>query len=145
MRRLTKYDRSSQALKAFKSQRPKWIDPEEFLAPQFQNLFDLSFFPEGTMTIPTGWQSVTEGNAYPRLSTRQPKPIMSDVEMQSPGAWANSDASGSDEVNEVTRMAEESSDDDSDFPHQVKVRFVQTDLWKCCADLHHSGPPVTSD
>lgn len=113
-------EQSSQALKAFKSQRPKWIDPEEFLAPQFQNLFDLSFFPEGTMTIPTGWQSVTEGNAYPRLSTRQPKPIMSDVEMQSPGAWANSDASGSDEVNEVTRMAEESSDDDSDFPHQVK-------------------------
>ncbi|KAK0674297.1 putative ubiquitin carboxyl-terminal hydrolase 12 [Cercophora samala] len=111
---------SPQVLKVFKRQRPKWIDPDEFLAPQFQNLFDLCFFSDAsTLSIPTGWQSVTDGNAYPRLSTRQPKPTVSDVEMQSPGAWPNSDASGSDEANEVTRMADESSEDDSDF-HQVK-------------------------
>ncbi|KAK0732880.1 hypothetical protein B0T21DRAFT_291331 [Apiosordaria backusii] len=110
-------EQSPQLLKVFRRQRPKWIDPEEFLAPQFQNLFELSFFTDaGTTTIPTGWQSVSDGNTYPRLNSRQPKPTVSDVEMQSPGAWPNSDGSGSDEVAEATRMAEESSDDDSDFP-----------------------------
>ncbi|KAK4204491.1 UCH-domain-containing protein [Triangularia verruculosa] len=111
-------EQSPQLLKVFKHQRPKWMNPKEFLDPEFQNLFELSFFTEGgANSIPTGWSSVNDGNAHARLSTRQPKPIVSDVEMQSPGAWPNSDESGSEEVNEATRMADESSEDDSDFPH----------------------------
>jgi len=115
-------------LKRFNKRRPKWISPLEFLDGHFQNLFEMSYFREAnpTTTVPTGWNNVNEDTPYPRLSTRLPKLPVSDVEMQSPGTWPNgSDDSGSEEATPpdshlITRMAEESSEEDSDFP-KVKV------------------------
>ncbi|KAK3939915.1 hypothetical protein QBC46DRAFT_436430 [Diplogelasinospora grovesii] len=122
----------SRLLKQFKNKRPKWVNPLEFLDPQFQNLFELSYYHETGTVLPTGWQSVQEDNSLPRLSTRQPKPVLSDVEMRSPGAWDGSDESGSDEVahlppNQQTRMADEdesSEEDDSPLPKVANVPRV---------------------
>jgi len=122
---LTLSQRSQQLLKRFNHKRPKWVDPAEFLDPELQNLFDLSYFAESSTAVPTGWNSTTEDRALPRLSTRQPKVPSWDVEMRSPEPVDGSDESGSDEsgtapTNVVTRMAEESSEEDSDFPkHKV--------------------------
>lgn len=76
--------------------------------------------------MPTGWNSITDDNVLPRLSSREPKVPVSDVEMRSPepvdGGSDDSESEGSVKAPPelVTRMAEESSDD-SDFP-KAKVR-----------------------
>lgn len=112
-------------LKRFNHKRPQWVNPSEFLDPELQNLFDLSYFAESDTAIPTGWNSTSEDRPLPRLSTRQPKVASWDVEMRSPEPADGSDESGSEESGRVpdpaiTRMAEESSDEDSDFPkHKV--------------------------
>lgn len=107
-------------LNKFNKQRPKWVDPAEFLNPQCQNLFELCYYKEETNQhiIPTGWTAVQEDNILPKLSSRAPRMVASDVEMRSPEAWEGSEESGSDD-NAVTRMIDESSEEDSDFP---KVR-----------------------
>ncbi|KAK1826584.1 hypothetical protein QBC39DRAFT_334886 [Podospora conica] len=110
-------------LQEFKTRRPKWINPCEFLNPDFQNLFELSYFQESGVSVPTGWQTVSEESIHPRLSTRAPKPVVEDVEMRSPGVWDGSEDSGSegspsqDQAHIQTRMASESSEDDSDIPN----------------------------
>lgn len=116
-------------MKRFNQKRPAWVDRREFLDPSLQNLFDLSYFSEVDTFIPTGWQSVTEDGLLPRLSSRQPKVAASDVEMRSPGPVDGSDESGSEEsgripASMVTRMAEESSDEDSDFPKVRSSSFM---------------------
>jgi ubiquitin carboxyl-terminal hydrolase 4/11/15 len=116
-------------LKRFNQKRPSWVDRREFLDPSLQNLFDLSYFSEMDTLIPTGWQSVQEDNMLPRLSSRQPKVAASDVEMRSPGPLEGSDESGSEEsgripASVVTRMAEESSEEDSDFPKKVRSSLM---------------------
>ncbi|KAK5654111.1 hypothetical protein OQA88_7542 [Cercophora sp. LCS_1] len=114
-------------LKQFNKKRPKWVDPREFLDAQFQNLFELGYFSEPGSVLPTGWQSVQEDNPLPRLNSRQPKPVASDVEMRSPGPWDNSEESGSEsspggqQTSIQTRMVDESSEEDSDPP---KVKNV---------------------
>ncbi|KAK4169407.1 ubiquitin carboxyl-terminal hydrolase [Cladorrhinum sp. PSN259] len=95
-------------LKQFNKRRPKWIDPQEFLPANLQNLFNMCYFQDGSGGIPTGWQSANHGNQYPSLSSRLPKPIVSDVEMRSPGSWEGSEGSGSDDTAPVTRMNDES-------------------------------------
>ncbi len=114
-------------LRRFKKRRPKWVNPLTFLDPEFQNLFDLSYFGEPSSTVPTGWNSITDDNILPRLSSREPKVPASDVEMRSPGpvdgGSDDSESEGSTRAPPeiVTRMAEESSGEDSDFP-KAKVR-----------------------
>lgn len=115
-------------LKKFNTHRPKWIEPHQFLHPNVQNLFELSYFTEGTTSIPNGWQVVRDDNQLPRLSTRQPKHDVSDTQMQSPRAWPVSEESASEEdaspdPSPTTRMVDESSEEDSDFP-KVKVRII---------------------
>ncbi|KAL2141134.1 hypothetical protein VTI28DRAFT_2759 [Corynascus sepedonium] len=110
-----------QLLKHFNHKRPKWVNPLEFLDPELQNLFDMSYFFESGTTVPTGWSSTTEEGVLPRLSSRLPKVAASDTEMQSPGTMDGSDESGSEgsgklPTSAVTRMADESSDEDSEFP-----------------------------
>jgi hypothetical protein len=86
----------------------------------------MNYFAENGVPMPTGWQSVQEDTALHRLSTRQPKLALSDTEMRSPTPWDGSEESGSEEASAVqppnmqTRMADESSEEDSDFP-KVKV------------------------
>jgi ubiquitin carboxyl-terminal hydrolase 4/11/15 len=120
-------------LKQFDQRRPKWIDPQEFLAPHFQNLFDLKYFRENNVPMPTGWQSIQEDTTLPTLSSRQPRPTSSDTEMRSPTPWDGSEESGSEGASPIqppsvqTRMVDESSEEDSDFP-KVKVSRGQ----HCC-------------
>ena len=116
-------------MKQFKKQRPNWIKPNQYLDPGFQTVFEMSYFRESDSTVPTGWSNVNEDNILPRLSTRMPKPVHSDVEMRSPASWENSDdGSGnegdasptdSQEVSSLTRMADESSEEE-DIP-KLKV------------------------
>jgi hypothetical protein len=108
-------------LKKFKTQRPKFVDPREFLDPCFQGLFNLYYFTDSDYSVPSGWQSVQDNTQLPALSTRQPEPAASDVDMNSPATWDGSEDSGSDEIPDsqpstTTRMADESSDNDSDLP-----------------------------
>ncbi|KAK4156700.1 ubiquitin carboxyl-terminal hydrolase [Chaetomidium leptoderma] len=130
---------SSQLLGQFRQRRPKWVNPLEFLDPELQNIFDLSYFAESGSTIPTGWNSTTEEGALPPLSSRQPKPVVSDTEMQSPEPLDGSDESGSEESGKlpasvVTRMAEESSDEDSDFSrHKVRDRHQRGKAYLGCS------------
>ncbi|KAK3368104.1 hypothetical protein B0H63DRAFT_534187 [Podospora didyma] len=123
-------------LKEFNHRRPRWINPLEFLDPNFQNLFELSYFTEPDSLMPTGWNSIQDDNLLPRLSTRQPKPIVSDIEMRSPAAWEGSEDSGSEKgpglgpshanVNNLTRMADESSEEDSSDYSKVAPRLQAT-------------------
>ena len=109
-------------LKQFKQQRPKWIDPSVYLDSAFQNVFEMSYFRDSGAVVPTGWSNVNEENILPRLSSRLPRPAPSDTEMRSPGAWENSDdgsLNGEDSspteshgASSVTRMADESSEED---------------------------------
>jgi ubiquitin carboxyl-terminal hydrolase 4/11/15 len=107
-------------LKKFNSTRPKWIDPRQFLHPNLQNMFDVSYFSEGNVSIPNGWSVVQDDNRLPRLITRQPKEDVPDMEPESPATWPASEESGSEgtaaiEPSATTRMVDESSED-SDFP-----------------------------
>lgn len=117
-------------LKKFNNKRPRWIDPRQFLPAEMQSLFEMSYF-QGSTNIPCGWQEVSEDQEYPRLSSRQPK-SSSDADMNSPSTvWEGSEGSEtggsapvspvSPQVSAQTRMADESSDNDSDIP-AVKVR-----------------------
>lgn len=122
------FKRSSQVLRRFRQRRPKWVNPLAFLDPDLQNLFDLSYFSESGALVPTGWNSTTEDGPLPRLSSREPKLPASDIEMRSPEPLDGTDESGSEgsarlPTSVVTRMAEESSDEDSDFP-KAKVRNI---------------------
>ncbi|KAL8374228.1 hypothetical protein RB599_001113 [Gaeumannomyces hyphopodioides] len=118
---------SIKPLKVFNTARPKWIDSSEYLDPQLQNLFSLSYFSESESGIPTGWQSVND-NMLPSLASRLPQV---DVDMRSPGATGPEHDSSSEESSqqaivdpvetaELTRMAEESSDED-DTPPNMNV------------------------
>jgi len=111
-------------LKQFKKQRPKWLDPREFLEPRLQNLFDLTYFTDGPNTIPTGWEVNNDHDEFPTLASRLPKPPASDVDMRSPGP-DRSEESASDESPQataaITRMADESSDEDDEFSLPVCV------------------------
>lgn len=109
-------------LKKFNTRRPSWIDPNKFLDSNLQNLFDISYFSEDDTLIPNGWHAVQDENRLPSLSSRlpKPKPEPSEMEGQSPATWPASDESGSEgtastEQNATTRMADESSEEDSEF------------------------------
>ncbi|EON98122.1 putative ubiquitin specific peptidase 11 protein [Phaeoacremonium minimum UCRPA7] len=113
-------------LKVFNSQRPKWVNPSEFLDASFQNLFELSFFHEQGSLIPSGWSGVQDGSLLPKLESRKPAPSTpTDQDMASPATWGNGTASEEDSSVEeashtsattVTRMNDESSEEDVEFP-----------------------------
>ncbi|KAL8419539.1 hypothetical protein RB594_002665 [Gaeumannomyces avenae] len=115
---------SVKPLKVFNTTRPKWIDTSEYLDPQLQNLFNLSYFSESESGVPTGWQSISD-NILPSLASRLPQV---DLDMRSPGATGPEHDSSSEESSqqaivdpvetaELTRMAEESSDEEDITPN----------------------------
>ncbi|PKS12947.1 hypothetical protein jhhlp_000288, partial [Lomentospora prolificans] len=111
-------------LKRFNSQRPRWVEPEQFLDPRLQNLFEMSYFSDGRNSdgvMATGWNAVEDNKTYPKLSTRLPEPDTPvDDDTQSTGEWTNGNASDNESGSEEssvnaptqTRMAEESSEDE---------------------------------
>lgn len=105
------------------------MDAREFLPPQLQNLFELSYFsdPNDNSIIPTGWNSVDDNKSYTRISTRAPEEA-SPVDQDTPGNWTNGAASDDESESEdasqataQTRMADESDDEDEPV-HVTKVR-----------------------
>lgn len=112
----------------FQSRRPKWIDPEQFLPSEYNNLFELSYFTSKKEVVPTGWGAVDEEKLYPRLSTRIPV-VQEAVEVgDEQNGFASNNLRGSDgessedDIGDIpqlapTRMNEESSDDDDLAPN----------------------------
>lgn len=107
-------------LKKFNSHRPKWVDPKTYLDAQFQNLFELSFYADNDQILSTGW-NVQIDTVYPGIGSRAPEQFGAAEDMESPSTWSNDAGSDNESSNEevgqqaieaVTRMVDESSDDD---------------------------------
>jgi len=52
--------------------RPKFVDPKTFLEPEFQNMFNLTYF-SGNSILPTGWSIVDDDKTFQSLSSRSPQ------------------------------------------------------------------------
>lgn len=113
----------------FHSRRPKWIDPDQFLPSEYNNLFELGYFTSKKEVVPTGWGVVDEEKLYPRLSSRIPV-VQDAVEVgdEASHGFASNNLQGSDgessedDIGDIpqlapTRMNEESSDDDDLAPN----------------------------
>lgn len=126
-KRLTLYPSSNRKRK-FRSRRPKWVDPNEYLDAAFQNLFELSYFTGSKELVPVGWSSVDEDKDYPRLSSRDQhtRTIQEDDRPHEDYSMTNgrtkSEASSDAEEDDApqlvapTQMNDESSDDDEAAP-----------------------------
>ncbi|KAI9731265.1 MAG: CSN-associated deubiquitinating enzyme Ubp12 [Claussenomyces sp. TS43310] len=122
-------DRWSQSQKRkLGSRRPKWADPKEYLRPEFQNLFDLSYYSGTKELVPVGWNVVDEDKEFSSLSSREPHQTVEDPEDSSSESNQGTGLETSTNDNEVdvfpqpsnTRMNEESSDED-EIAHSVSV------------------------
>ncbi|KFA74953.1 hypothetical protein S40288_02221, partial [Stachybotrys chartarum IBT 40288] len=121
----------SQILRRFNSSRPRFISKGTFLKPELQNLFDIAYFTEDKDTVPSGWTR-TENTILPRLSDRIPEPSIEEDEA-SQESW-NGTASGNDDSSadddpkaepSLTRMVEESSDEDAQSSIRTNPRSMQ--------------------
>ncbi|KAG6228008.1 hypothetical protein E4U34_005051 [Claviceps purpurea] len=137
----------SQILKSFNKKAPRWTNPDAFLKPDLQNLFELCYFKNNCDgPIPTGWSMVDGSKFLPKLADRIPaEPSVNGSEGRSPES-SNSPGSGNSESGEEgegedegtegtegegreekqtsaesphTRMANESSEEDR--PRVVKI------------------------
>ncbi|KAI0971631.1 hypothetical protein F4678DRAFT_70075 [Xylaria arbuscula] len=117
-----------------KKGRPAWVNPEDFLPAQFQNLFEIGIFTETSSVIPTGNNSISEDRDFPKLSSRVPPESTSSEDQfdNATNGTASNDDSSSDEAprhsieSSVTRMNEESDDEDNglavkSIPHRPKT------------------------
>lgn len=111
-------------LKHFNTKRPAWVDPEKFLDPRMQNLFEMSYFSDQRNSdgaIATGWGSVEDHRQFPTIASRLPESdTAADHDSPSNESWNNANGSdnesGSDDapnnMPSQTRMADESSEED---------------------------------
>ncbi|RDA90676.1 hypothetical protein CP533_4663 [Ophiocordyceps camponoti-saundersi (nom. inval.)] len=111
----------SNPLKHFNRRRPRFVDPEVFLDPELQNLFELCFFRNNSDgLVPTGWSVFENGSALEKLSDRV-QDCTDHNSFESPDSTlsGNEDNSIEDNSNEeetgapLTRMTEELSDEDA--------------------------------
>ncbi|KAH6694104.1 ubiquitin carboxyl-terminal hydrolase [Plectosphaerella plurivora] len=108
------------ALKEFNKKRPQWVDTNQHLPAQLQNLFEMYYmFERSEKKMPTGWHDLDKTHA--RLSSRAPaSESSSEHESNSPSTWttgADSDRESDGQSREaseptLTRMNEESSEED---------------------------------
>ncbi|RSM09585.1 hypothetical protein CDV31_007598 [Fusarium ambrosium] len=112
-----------QVLRRFNSKRPKFVNPDGFLDPELQNLFDLSYFVDTGADggVPTGWSHVDPHRLLPKLTDRIPEPAVDDedaasVEADSSTASGPDDDSTNDESHKAetsqTRMVDDSSEEE---------------------------------
>ncbi|PFH59627.1 hypothetical protein XA68_12089 [Ophiocordyceps unilateralis] len=105
-------------LKCFSRRRPRFADPNAFLDPELQNLFELCYFRnDSDGPVPTGWSSFDNSTVLDKLSDRIPD-VKDMADHESPGSTmsGNEDSSNEDETGpdtSLTRMTEESSDEDA--------------------------------
>ncbi|KAI0542302.1 hypothetical protein GGR58DRAFT_510328 [Xylaria digitata] len=120
----------SPSLSHIKHGRPAWINVKTFLPPQFQNLFEIGIFSEVANVIPSGNNTVSDEKDFPRLSSRVPAepPSSEDQFDNATNGTASNDDSSSDEAprrsteSQLTRMNEESDDDENGLPVKVPPR-----------------------
>lgn len=116
-------------LRDFNQKAPAFTDRNNFLDPQLQNLFELSYFYDSSESlVPTGWSQLDNNKMLPKVADRMPKSSV-ESDQGSPESWDSASAneeSGKEESSPKaesdtvqTRMAEESSEEDPS-PH---VRF----------------------
>lgn len=118
---------ASTLLKRFNKTRPKFVHVATPLSPSLQNLFELSYFASASDgAIATGWQSADNNRSLPSLADRMAVPSDKEEGAATPessiadGSGDENDEEKGDSSNEdeiknepaLTRMAEESSDDD---------------------------------
>jgi ubiquitin carboxyl-terminal hydrolase 4/11 len=114
-------------LRKFNTKRPKWISRGEFLPPQLQTLFELSYFQEDA-AVPTGWNAVDGNRIFDKLSSRIPEE-QSPIDQGTPGTWTNggTDDDSSEEAPQPiaqTRMNDESSDEEVYQTHKASSSFL---------------------
>ncbi len=116
---------SNNRKRKFRSHRPRWVNPNEYLNPAFRDMFELSYFTGTKELVPVGWGTVDEDKDYPKLSSRDPQVLHTMEEDDQPQesfpiANGRSQSDASSDVDEddapqlvaPTRMNEESSDED---------------------------------
>ena len=94
-----------------------------------QNMFEIGFFSGPAGSFPTGWSEVDDDKTYPSISSRIPRQEQ-DEEAESGNEFErNSLRTGSESSNEdedqpsnvmpsITRMTDESSDEDATLPQR---------------------------
>lgn len=117
-------------LRQFNTKRPAFLQPDSFLDPELQNLFELRYFYDGSDgSVPTGWSQVDSHRTLPKVADRMPQPSIED-DQDSPESWGSTASGNEDSDNEETpktpktetvetRMTDESSDEDDDSPVRV--------------------------
>lgn len=114
----------------FNSRRPKFVSPDTFLEPAFQNMFSVGFFSNAKEVIPTGWLVVDEDKEFANISTRVPQQPEVEDEVRSEAHSSNglhrSDSGDDDEYPSngdlaATRMADESDEDEAVPPPVSKA------------------------
>lgn len=123
----------SRILRCFNKRRPKFVNPDGFLDPELQNMFDLSYFSNSTDagTVPSGWNSLDNKN-FPKISDRIPEPSIEDGDEASPESWSTTPSPNDESSNDEsprpegpTRMnEEESSEEDDDIAARVRVPLL---------------------
>lgn len=136
-------------LKSFNTRRPAFINRDEFLEPELQNMFELSYFSNRSDGIvPTGWNAVDGSRSLPKVVDRMVKEVKSEHDGQEEnenddaedGEGSSTDAKssgsgngdssneddGKDEVrNEHTRMVDESSDEEMSSASAMETRHAR--------------------
>lgn len=131
--------KSSQAsefpLKKFRTRRPKFLNPKEYLRPELQNMFDMSYFTENNDLIPSGWSAVNEERVLPNLVERDPRLQAEIRRAEQRGRRSRSEDSstqGSDDdqpgIGGPTRMVEESSDEDAEPKVRRPAAYPQSHI-----------------
>lgn len=105
-----------------------------------QNMFEIGFFSGPAGSFPTGWSEVDDDKTYPSISSRIPRQEQ-DEEAESGNEFErNSLRTGSESSNEdedqpsnvmpsMTRMTDESSDEDATLPQR---RVSESSFTKMC-------------
>lgn len=121
-------------LRQFDTRRPPFLEPESFLDPELQNLFELSYFEARDEVVPTGWQSIDNNRELPKLSDRIVEATAEDEDEDengeaSPDGSSNTASGNEDSSNEnisraeqsFTRMVDESSEEEEGVDRQFHV------------------------
>ena len=133
-------------LKRFNTKRPSWVNPEKFLDPRLQNLFEMSYFSDSRNSdgaVATGWGAVDDNKQLNTIASRLPE-SEAPADQDSPEdneAWNNahgSNESGSDEDSNAptqTRMADESSEEEA-VSYKVSSRSDSSETTEQTANGH---------
>ncbi|CAG9937843.1 unnamed protein product, partial [Clonostachys rosea f. rosea IK726] len=119
----------SKILKQFSNKRPSYVtNLQSFLDPELQNLFELSYFVDGSDgAVPTGWGHVDSNRTLPKIADRIPQDSEG-ADQPSPGSWASTPSGNEESSNDEapkaessqTRMMDEQTDEEDDKPRFSK-------------------------